>query len=96
MVGTIVFVSQFETKCACEGSTIWQIGALVVAGAWFNLIVLLRCVPTIGAPINLLFLIVHNYLTLVYLPVLLVVTFGIPFYMLFARDEDSIVSWLAY
>ena len=94
-IGVITFVSNYQSsKCGCESSEIWQLGALVVASAWFNLLVLLRSVPTIGAPINLFILIVQNYARLVYLPILLVATFGIPFHMLFVRDDDGSVSGL--
>lgn len=87
-IGAIVFASNF---CGCN-SNIWQLGALVVALAWFNMTLLLRCVPSIGAPINLFILIITNYVKLIYLPILLVGTFGVPFYMLFIRNAQGVVS----
>lgn len=90
-VGAITFVSNFVNACMCNSSAIWQLGAFVVASAWFNLLILLR---NVAAPINLFILIIGNFVKLVYLPMLLVTTFGVPFYMLFVRDEDGIVSKL--
>ena len=81
--------------CTCD-SNIWQLGALVVALAWINLLFLLRCVPSIGAPINLYIKIISSYVKLIYLPILLVGTFGFPFYMLFIRDAQGVVSECSY
>ena len=83
-VGTIIFVLNFANPCTCGDSAIWQLGAFVVASTWFNLLILLR---SVAGPINLFFLIIRNYLKLVYLPILLLSTFSVPFYMLFARNK---------
>ena len=85
-IGVIPFITNYQNRCECESYDIWQLRALVVASAWFNLLLILRSVPTIGAPINLFILIVQNYARLVYLPILLVTTFGIPFHMLFVTN----------
>ena len=86
-----MFVSTIGRPCQCVEALKWQLGAFVIFCAWFNLIVLLKNTPVIGAPINLLFNICYNYLKLVYLPILLVVSFGLPFYMLFATNDDGMV-----
>ena len=89
--GSIAFVSTIGRPCQCVEAQKWQLGAFVIFCAWFNLIVLLKNTPVLGAPINLLFNICYNYLKLVYLPILLVISFGLPFYMLFVINDNGMV-----
>ena len=93
-IGTIAFVYDGSSACKCMSSSTWQLGAIVLALACLNFIIMLRCLPYIGEPINLLILIIKNYIQLIYLPGLLIMSFGIPFYMLFVRDEESVVCVL--
>ena len=88
-VFSLIFVSGFENKCWCAPSWQWQIGALDLFLAWFNLIIQLKDMPLTGIPINILFNIFFTFLRLVYLPVLLIVSFSLPFYMLFVRDASA-------
>ena len=84
---TIVFVSGFANDCWCTPPWQWQIGALVMFMAYFNLILLLKAMPLlgVGVPINMLLNIIITFVKLAFLPVLLVLAFGFPFYMLFVR-----------
>ena len=83
---TIIFVSGFSNGCWCAPPWQWQIGALAVFLAWFNTIILLSDLPWVGIPINMLFNIIFSFLKLIFLPILLIVAFAIPFYMVFVRD----------
>lgn len=67
----------------------WQIGAVVIFLGWLNCIILLKNMPYFGVSITMLFSVYYNFLTLIYLPVLLILTFGFPFYMLLIYDESA-------
>ena len=66
-----------------------SLGALILFCAWFNFIVLLKNAPIIGATVNLLFHICWKYIALIYLPILLIISFALPFYMLFVNGTVS-------
>jgi len=83
---TIIFAFGFPNKCWCAPPWQWQIGALAVFLAWFNVIVLLKDMPWAGLPINMLFNIIKTFTKLIFMPVLLLIAFSIPFYMLFVRN----------
>ena len=92
-VGAIVFISAlFDAsvgRCWCASEGIWQLGAAVVMCCWFNFILMLKDYPfyNIGGHITLLFNICKRYLKLVYLPILLMASFGFSFYMLYVVSE---------
>ena len=83
---TILFVSGFSHDCWCFPGWQWQIGALAVFLNWFHIVILLNDMPWIGIHINMLFNIMFTSLKLCFLPILLTISFAIPFYMLFVRD----------
>lgn len=87
---TIIFVSGFGNECWCAPTWQWQIGALALFLAWFNLVILLKDMPFAGIPINMLFNICLTFVRLVFLPILLVIAFALPFYMLFVRNLDAL------
>ena len=82
----IIFVIPVGHDCWCFPAWRWQIGAVVVFLAWVNFI-LLRYVPAIGHPTVMLFNVYFNFVIPVYLAVFLILTFAIPFYMLFVRNS---------
>lgn len=79
----IIFVFPVGHTCWCYPSWKWQIGALAVFLAWIHNFILLKHIPGVGQPITMLFNVYVNFLTLIYLPLLLILTFALPFYMLF-------------
>ena len=87
---TIIFVFGFVNDCWCAPPWQWQIGALAVFMAFFNLVLMLKGMPVLGVPINMLLNIIVTFLRLLYLPVLLILSFSIPFYMVFVRDGAAI------
>ena len=89
-VFSIIFVSGYGNECWCAPSWQWQCGAFSLFLAWFNLIILLKDLPFTGIPINMLFNICITFVGLVFLPVLLILSFSLPFYMLFVRDLNAI------
>ena len=88
---TIIFVFGFWNDCWCAPPWQWQIGALAVFLAYISIILLLKGMPIVGVPINMLLNIVITFLKLIYLPVLLILAFAIPFYMLFVRDSTAVL-----
>ena len=86
---SMISVSGFGNECWCAPSWQWQFGALALFLAWFNLVILLKNMPFTGIPINMLFNICLTFVGLVFLPVLLIISFALPFYMLFVRELSS-------
>ena len=87
----IVFVAPgFANDCWCAHNWQWQIGALAVFLGWFNLIILLKDIPWTAIPINMFISICITFLKLIYLPLLLLVAFALPFYMIFARTSSAL------
>ena len=88
---TVIFVFGFWNDCWCAPPWQWQIGALAVFLAYISIILLLKGMPFVGVPINMLLNIVITFLKLIYLPFLLILAFAIPFYMLFVRDSTAVL-----
>ena len=66
----------------------WQVGTVGVFLAWVNSFMLLKEAPFLGQPITMLLNVYSNFVRIIYLPVLLILTFSMPFYMIFFREED--------
>ena len=79
----IIFVFPVGHTCWCYPSWKWQIGALALFLTWIYNFILLKNIPRVGQPITMLFNVYVNFIGLIYLPILLIVTFALPFYMLF-------------
>ena len=81
----IIFVFPVgQNSCWCLPGWKWQIGALAVFLAWINLLLIIRNLPwwKVGERATMLFNVYINFVKLIYLPILLLVTFAIPMYML--------------
>ena len=88
---TIIFVSGFGHDCWCTPPWQWQIGALAVFLAYFNAVLLLKGLPFLGVYISMLLKIIATFIFLIYLPILLILAFAFPFYMLFVRDAAAVL-----
>ena len=82
-----------DMECWCFPSWRWQIGAIALFLAWFNCCFLLKDWPWVGQPVTMLINVYFNFLTLVYLPILLILTFGFPLYMIHAQEVSIIVGY---
>ena len=82
----IIFAFPFGQTCWRYSDWRWQVGTLGVFLAWVNSFMLLKDAPWLGQPITMLLNVYNNFIRIIYLPVLLVLTFCVPFYMLFFRD----------
>ncbi len=83
---TLIFVFPLGQNDWILPSWRWQIGAISIFFGWLNCIILLKNMPYFGVNITMLFSVYYNFLSLIYLPILLVLTFGFPFYMLLVFD----------
>ena len=82
---TIFALAGHIGSCFCLTNATWQIGAFAVFLGWIDLVLFLKILPLTGIPINMLQNVVLTFLKLIYLPIILIVSFALPFYMLFAR-----------
>jgi len=55
---------------------------------WINLIILLKSIPFLAISINMLISITQSFAKLAFLPVVLIVSFGIPLYLLFHQPVN--------
>ncbi len=85
---TLIFVFPLGHDDWVLPSWRWQIGAIAIFLGWLNCIILLKTMPYFGVNITMLFSVGYNFLILIYLPILLILTFGFPLYMLLAFDES--------
>ena len=74
------------SQCWCTAPWKWQFGVVAVFLGWLNCIILLKNWPVWGRPAAMLLNVYLNFAKLVYLPILLILTFGFPFYMMFVRE----------
>ena len=84
----IFVVPTINNPCWCTAPWKWQFGAVAVFLGWLNCIILLRNWPVWGRPAAMLLNVYLNFAKLVYLPILLILTFGFPFYMMFVRNSS--------
>ena len=92
---TIGFVLNIRVHdCFCPSSSQWQLGCVVIFLAWFDFVLLMRNVPFAAIPINMLLSITRSFLQVIALPVLLIISFGIPLFLLFHEPVScSYLFW---
>ena len=89
-ISTTIFILWFDNACWCSNPWQWQIGAFAVFLSWINFIFILKYMPyVIAGPINMFLSICVKFLQLILLPVLLILAFGVPHYMVFVRTTSS-------
>ena len=86
ILSTFTFATAGQSEgCICLLGFAWQFGALSVFLAWIDLVLHLK---KLAIPINMLHSIVFTFLKLIYLPIILIIAFALPFYMLFSRVSN--------
>ena len=88
-ISTVNFIYGFDNECWCSTPWQWQIGAFAVFLSWLNFIFILKYMPYTAVPINMFLSICWTFLKLIFLPIVLILAFGIPFYMVFVRTTAS-------
>lgn len=80
---SILFVVVFFTDCYCPMRWQWQLGALAVFLGWLDLIIFIRKLPLTGIYVVMFVDIFYTFCRLFFLSLLLVIAFGLAFYMAF-------------
>ena len=81
---TISFVLSVRfNDCFCPNASQWQLGSVVIFLAWVDLIFVMNNVPFVAISFNMLVSIMKTFMKLVLLPLLLIISFGIPLFLLF-------------
>jgi len=89
---TISFVLSVRfNDCYCANDSQWQLGSVVIFLAWVDLILLMKSVPFVAISINMLISIMNSFLKLVFLSVLLIFSFGIPFFLLYHQPVNCLL-----
>lgn len=78
----LLFIQVDKEECYCPSRRIWQLGAVGCVLAWLNLVYILKRLPFTAIPINMMLNILVTFLSVALLPILLILTFALPFYML--------------
>lgn len=90
-VTTIIFVVVYNTDSFCVLDWQWQIGVISIFLGWINLILFISKLPGVGIYVLILVKISITFFKMLLLTMLLIVSFGIPFFMVFF-DVNAIVS----
>ena len=88
---SFVFSVRFN-DCFCPNASQWQLGCVAIFLAWIDLILLMNTIPFVATSINMLISIMNSFMKLVFLPVLLIVSFGIPLFLLFHEPVNQLLS----
>ena len=88
---SIIFVWVFHTDCLCVLEWQWQVGIAAVFLSWMGLINFVSKLPYIGIYVIMFFEIFKTVLKLIIFSFLLVIGFGLAFYMTFF--EPGITVW---
>ena len=90
-IAVIIFIQVDSDTCWCADRMIWQIGAAACVLAWLNLVFILKRLPFTAIPINMMINMISTFISIALLPLLLIFTFALPFYMLLANpvSHDS-------
>ena len=88
-LSTVIFIFGFSDECWCSTPWQWQIGAFAVFLSWLNFIFILKYMPYTAVPINMFLSICVTFLKLIFLPIVLILAFGVPHYMVFVRTTSS-------
>ena len=90
-LSSIIYVWVFHVDCLCPLTWQWQIGVVAVFLGWIDLIVFISKFPFTGIYVLMLVKILYTFLRMLILSVLLVLGFGLTFYLAFTQPE--ILVW---
>ena len=89
MIISFVLSVRFN-DCFCPNASQWQLGCVAIFLAWIDLILLMNAIPFVAISINMLISIMNSFVKLMFLPVLLIISFGIPLFLLFHKPVNSL------
>ena len=90
-VASIFFASgAYVQCCVCVENWLWQLGALSVFLAWFDLVLFMKKLPLFGVYVVMYLQIIYTFLRFAFLALLFIIAFGLSFYMLFVQDNSEV------
>lgn len=89
---SIVFVWVFRFDCFCPSTWQWQLGVAAVFLGWANLIVFVSNIPFIGIYVLMFSHIFFTFLKVLIFSILLIVTFGLTFYLAFTQPDIMVLQ----
>ena len=87
---SFVFSVRFN-DCFCPNTSQWQLGCVAMFLAWIDLILLMSAIPFVAIAINMLISIMKSFMKLIFLPVILIFSFGIPLFLLFHQPVINLL-----
>lgn len=93
---SISFVSVFRTTCLCPQEQQWLTGVMAILFGWIDLIIICAKSPSIGLYAIMFGRIVLTFVKVIILSVLLVIMFGVTFYMTFSEPQFQVSSSRIY
>ena len=90
-ISSIMFAWVFHNDCLCAANWQWQLGALAVFLGWINLVVFVSHIPLIGIYVLMFVHIFFTFLKVLTLSILLIVAFGLTFYIAFTQPEILVI-----
>ena len=94
-ISIIIFLASVkQSKCFCPEMWEWEVGVVSLALSWVVLIAWLQVMPWIGIYVTIMIRIMVSFARVALFGVLLVVGFGLTFYVLFHQppQRESAVS----
>ena len=95
-VCAIIFGWIFHTDCLCPQEWQWQIGTIAVFLAWIDLIIFIRKLPLTGIYVVMFVDIFYTFCKMIILSLLLVIAFGIAFYMAFFEPSIGVSDFTSH
>ena len=87
---SFIFVWVFHFDCLCPRNWQWQIGVVAVFLGWIDLIVFISKFPLTGIYVLMFVKILYTFLRMLTLSILLVVAFGLTFYLAFTEPTITV------
>ena len=91
LLSTLLFTSAILEECLCAAKWQWRVGTMTVFVAWIRLFFELHQVPMVGLYVEMLQKILYQFINVSLVAVVLVFSFGIPFYMAFHDPTVEVV-----
>ena len=89
---SITFAWVFHFDCLCPSTWQWQLGVAAVFLGWANLIVFVSNIPFIGIYVLMFSHIFFTFLKVLIFSILLIVTFGLTFYLAFTQPDIMVLQ----
>ena len=87
---SIFFVVTFFSDCLCPTVFQWQVGVVAIFLAWVDLIIFIRKLPGTGIYVVMFLDIFYTFCRLFFLAILLVIAFGLAFFMAFYEPNVNV------